>query len=115
MQPPKKRQIKIALPKDDPSAAYANTVMISHTTNEVIFDFLQVMPNDTHGRIQKRIVMTPVHAKLFLKALGENIERHEEKHGEIKIPERMTLADQLFKGMSPNEGDNDNDSGGDDA
>lgn len=100
MQPPKKRQLKIALPKDDPSAAYANTVMISHTNNEVIFDFIQVMPNDTHGRIQKRIVMTPVHAKLFLNALGDNIQRFENKNGEIALPERTTLADQLFKGVS---------------
>lgn len=109
MQPPQKRQLKIALPKDDPSAAYANTVMISHTNNEVIFDFIQVMPNDTHGRIQKRIVMTPVHAKLFLNALGENIQRFEDKNGEIRIPERTTLADQLFKGVSGSEGDNGDD------
>lgn len=113
MQPPKKRQLKIALPKDDPSAAYANTVMISHTANEVIFDFIQVMPNDTHGRIQKRIVMTPVHAKMFLNALGENIKRFENKNGEIAIPERTTLADQLFKGVSS--GDNDTEGEDDDA
>jgi len=109
MQPNKKRQVKLALPKD-PSAAYANTVMISHTNNEVIFDFIQMMPNDTHARIQKRIVMTAAHAKLFLNALTDNIDRFEEKHGEIELPQRpSSLADQLFRGLSP-DGDNNDDS-----
>lgn len=110
MQPkPKRRQLKLALPKD-PSAAYANTVMISNTNNEVIFDFIQAMPNDTHARIQKRIVMTPTHAKLFLNALQENITRYEEKHGEIELPQRpQSLADQLFSSVQePENGDDDN-------
>lgn len=110
MQAPKRRQLKLALPQD-PSAAYCNTVMISNTNHEVILDFIQVMPNDTHARIQKRIVMTPTHAKLFMRALGENIARYEDKHGEIDIPQRSaSLADQLFSGVQDNDnGDNDND------
>lgn len=111
MQAPKRRQLKIALPKDA-SAGYANTVMISNTTNEVIFDFIQVMPNDTHARIQKRIVMTPVHAKLFLNALQDNITRYEAKNGEIETPQRpQSLADQLFSSVQENgeNGDDDND------
>ena len=96
--PPKqstKKQIRLELPKD-PSAIYANTVMITHTANEVIFDFIQVMPNDDRARVQKRIIMTPTHAKLLLNALQENINKFEAKHGEIRAPQRHTLADQLF-------------------
>lgn len=36
----KKKQLRLELPKDA-SAIYANTVMITHTANEVIFDFAQ--------------------------------------------------------------------------
>lgn len=109
MSQPKKRQLKIALPKD-PSAAYSNTVLISHTANEVIFDFLQVMPNDTHARIQKRIVMTPTHAKLFMSALQENITRFEDKHGEIPTPARpASLADQLFQNVNSSDDESDDD------
>ena len=90
-----KKQIRLELPKD-PSAIYANTVMITHTANEVIFDFIQVMPNDDRARVQKRILMTPTHAKLLLNALQENINKFEAKHGEIRAPQRQTLADQLF-------------------
>lgn len=106
--PPNKRKIKLALPKD-PSAAYANMVMVTHNANEVIFDFIQVLPNDSHARVQKRIAMTPTHAKMFLKALDSNIQRYEDKHGDIDVPAQPdSLADQLFKGIADqNKGDDD--------
>jgi hypothetical protein len=88
------RKVKIELPRD-PSAIYANMVMITHTSNEVIFDFMQVLPNDERVRLQKRVMMTPAHSKLFLKALQDNMVKFEAKHGEIQTT-RHTLADQLF-------------------
>ena len=100
------RQIRLELPKD-PSATYSNTVMISHTNSEVIFDFIQIMPNDKRARVQERIVMTPSHAKRFLKALSENIQKFEDKHGEIVIPQKQSLADQLFGGIKPSGEDDD--------
>jgi len=108
---PQKRQLRLELPAD-PSATYSNTVMISHTTTEVIFDFIQIMPNDNRARVQKRIIMTPTHAKMFLSALAENINKFEESHGEISIPPRpQSLAEQLFGGVksgSSDEEDEDN-------
>ena len=73
------RKVKLELPKE-PSAIYSNMVMITHTASEVIFDFIQVMPNDNRARVQKRIMMTPMHSKFFLKALQENIAKYEAKH-----------------------------------
>ncbi len=105
-QPAKKRKLQLQLPKD-PSATYSNTVMISHTANEVIFDFIQIMPNDTRARVQKRIVMTPTHAKMFLKALDENVTKFEDKHGEITVPQRQSLADQLFGAVKPTSDEDD--------
>ena len=100
----KQRQIRLELPKD-PSAIYANTVMITHTANEVVFDFIQVMPNDDRARVQKRIIMTPTHSKMLLAALQENITKFEAKHGEIAAPQRHTLADQLFGAVKPEQED----------
>lgn len=102
---PQKRQLRLELPSD-PSATYANTVMISHTTSEVIFDFIQIMPNDNRARVQKRIIMTPTHAKMFLDALRENIEKYEKSNGEISLPPRpQSLADQLFGGIKSGSSD----------
>lgn len=98
------RKVKIELPKD-PSAIYSNMVMITHTANEVIFDFIQVMPNDNRARLQKRVMMTPTHSKLFLHALQENMTKYEASHGQIETPTRQTLADQLFGAIMPADDD----------
>lgn len=80
----------------------------SHTVGELIFDFIQIMPNDSRARVQKRLVVTPTHAKLFLRALQENIDKYEDKHDEIKVPQRQSLAEQLFGSVKP-EQDEDSD------
>ena len=100
-----KREVKIELPKD-PSAIYSNMVMITHTASEVIFDFIQVLPNDSRGRLQKRVMMTPTHSKLFLNALQESLTKYEAKHGAIETPARQTLADQLFGSVKSADDDN---------
>ncbi|GAB5493074.1 MAG: hypothetical protein Phog2KO_32890 [Phototrophicaceae bacterium] len=109
---PKKRKIKLEMPKD-PSGKYSNMVMISHNKNEMFFDFIQTFPHDPRAKVQQRIVMTPTHAKLFLQALQDNIERFETNFGEVTVPKRpASLADQLFGGIQSNineEEDEDND------
>ena len=96
----KKRRVRLKLPTDG-DAIYSNMVIITHNANEVIFDFVQVLPNDDRARIQKRIIMTPVHAKLFMNALRENMLKYEAKHGEIDSPPPQSLADQLFGAVQP--------------
>ena len=95
MSQPEKRQIRLEIPANL-SATYANAVIVSQTTSEIVFDFLQIMPNDPRARAQTRVVMTPTNAKLFLKALENNLARYEEKNGEIVVPQQSTLAEQLF-------------------
>lgn len=109
---PKKRKVKLEMPKD-PSGTYANTVMISHNKTEMFFDFIQMLPHDARARVQERLVMTPTHAKMFLRALTDNINRYEQNFGEIEIPQRpASLADQLFNSVqasNENEDDADDD------
>jgi hypothetical protein len=87
------RQLKLEIP-GNLQPTYANAAVINQTFSEIILDFLQVMPNDPRARVQQRIVLTPVNARLLLQALETNLKRYEEKHGEIATP--PTLADQLF-------------------
>jgi hypothetical protein len=47
--------------------------------------------------------MTPLSAKLLLRALQENLARYEAAFGEIPIPKNNTLAENLFKGLQPPE------------
>jgi hypothetical protein len=51
------------------------------------------------ARVYARIVMTPMNAKLLLRALGDNLGRYEAQYGEIALP--SGLAEQLFKPPKP--------------
>ena len=41
--------------------------------------------------------MSPLGAKLFFRALQENLSKYETAYGEIALPSDNTLADQLFR------------------
>jgi hypothetical protein len=91
-------RVQVELPPDL-RAVYANLALILHTTNEFFVDFAQLLPGIAKTQVHTRIVMTPTHAKLLYRALGENIERYEASHGEVDVP--PTLADQLFRTAKP--------------
>lgn len=115
MQPPippkNNRQIHLNIPADM-NAIYANGVLISQAPSEIFLDFMQMLPNTPQAKVQGRVVMTPINAKMFLQALQKNIENYEKKHGEIQLPPQpATLADQLFGGIAKPEQDPENESG----
>jgi len=103
---PNRRQIKVEMPRD-PSAIYTNTIMISSTANEMIFDLLQVLPHDHRARIQQRVVMTPASAKMLLGVLSQQIKRYEDKFGEITPRQPGSLADALFRDVAGGGDDDD--------
>lgn len=80
-------------------AIYSNFAVITHSPSEMILDFARLLPNMPKARIYARIVMTPMNAKLLLRALGENLSRFEAQYGEIIVP--TGLAEQLFKPPKP--------------
>jgi hypothetical protein len=99
--PPRHQKINIEVPSDL-EATYANFAMITHTASEVIIDFARVLPNTPTSKVYARIVTTPLHAKLLLRALNENLEKYEGQFGEIKLPaEGDALAQQFFGAIKP--------------
>ncbi len=81
----KRQKINIELGDRESEGIYSNLAMITHTPSEFIVDFARVLPGVPKGKVYARIVMTPYHAKLLKKALGENIEKYEAKFGQIKV------------------------------
>ena len=71
-QPSRRIQVKVEVPANL-DATYANFVVITHSPSEIILDFAQILPQKPKARIQTRVVMTPLNAKLLHRALGENI------------------------------------------
>jgi hypothetical protein len=98
-------QVKIEIPPNMP-AIYANFAVISHTLSEMVIDFAQILPQQPKARVQARVVMTPMHAKLLYRALGENINKYEAQFGEIQLPAQgPTLAQQFFSVRPSPEGE----------
>jgi len=94
--PPSAPQLQIELNEDVAEGVYSNLVMISHSPEEFILDFIRVMPGVPKARVKSRIVVTPGHAKRLLAALADNVQRYEVQHGEI--PETLPQAPVRFTG-----------------
>ncbi|MEM0961950.1 MAG: DUF3467 domain-containing protein, partial [Bacteroidota bacterium] len=75
--------LSIELSEEVAEGVYSNLVMISHSPEEFILDFIRVMPGVPKARVKSRVVVTPAHAKRLLAALADNIQRYEGQHGEI--------------------------------
>ena len=67
--------------------SYANLAIITHSNAEFVVDFVNVMPGTPKSKVKSRVILTPMHAKRFMKALVENVERYEAANG--------TIADML--------------------
>lgn len=85
---------------DDISLQYSNLVRVSHSPSDLVMDFGHVLPGQK-PKVVARIVMSPIGAKLFVKALNENLARYEATFGEIHLPGGASLANDLFKQIKP--------------
>ena len=62
--------------------------VVAHATG---FDFINIMPGSPKAKVRSRIILTPQHAKRFVKALNDNVQRFENAHGEIKDYEQPPI------------------------
>lgn len=82
---------------------YVNVVRIAHTPSELVLDFARLFPGSLNVPVLRRILMSPLSAKLFHRALTENLAKYETTYGEIVIPQKQSLADHLFGSLQPPE------------
>lgn len=75
--------VRIEIDEATARGAYTNLALISHSETEMIFDFLFVQPQTTKAKVVTRIISSPVHAKRFLWALKDNIQKYEARYGAI--------------------------------
>lgn len=105
MSSPVSRPVNPQLPPlqlpDDLKVEYANFVRIAHSPSDLVFDFAQVLPGANQAEVLARIVMSPLGAKLFYNALGDNLARYEASFGAIVIPSVSPLAEHLFRPPQP--------------
>ncbi|MDA3952192.1 MAG: DUF3467 domain-containing protein [Bacteroidales bacterium] len=82
-----KGQINIDLKEDIAQGVYSNLAVITHSSSEFVLDFVRVMPGVPKAEVKSRIILTPEHAKRFLNALQDNVEKYEKMHGPIRKTE----------------------------
>lgn len=87
----KQGQINIELDEKVAEGIYSNLAIINHSVSEFVVDFVSIMPGTPKSKVKSRIILTPQHAKRLLKALGENVKRFENVHGEIKDYEQPPI------------------------
>lgn len=96
-QPPQ-NQINIELTEEIAEGIYSNLAMIAHSNSEFVIDFIRLMPGVPKAKVKSRIVITPEHAKRFLLALKDNIDKYETAFGQIKRTEDMPKFPLNFGG-----------------
>lgn len=83
-QPNVPNQLNIEISEEVAEGTYANLAIITHSHAEFVIDFVNIMPGTPKSKVKSRIIFTPQHAKRFMKALIDNIQKYEAINGSIK-------------------------------
>ena len=84
-------QLNIEISEETAEGQYANLAFITLSNAEFLIDFVNVMPGTPKIKVKSRLIMTPQHAKRFMKALIENVNRYETANGSIKDLEEIQI------------------------
>ncbi len=84
-------QINIEISEEVSEGAYANLAIITHSHAEFVIDFVNVMPGTPKSKVKSRIILTPFHAKRFMKAMVENVKKFETANGTIQDMEAVEI------------------------
>lgn len=87
------QEMQIQVPPDVARGCYANQLLVAHTQEEFILDFILATP--PAGMVSARVIVSPTHAKRIAAALQENIGKYEARFGEIEnispaVPDTLT-------------------------
>ncbi len=79
------QDIKVNFPPNLQGGVYSNNMVVSHTKEEFVLDFLMVAP--PAGAVTARVIVSPGHMKRILAALQDNVSKYEHNFGTIQIAE----------------------------
>ena len=85
------QQLNIEISEELAEGQYANLAIITHSHAEFVIDFVNVMPGTPKSKVKSRIILTPQHAKRFMKALIDNVNRFEQANGKIQDLEEVQI------------------------
>jgi type III secretory pathway component EscV len=85
------QQLNIEISEEISEGSYANLAIITHSHAEFVVDFVNVMPGAPKSKVKSRIILTPFHAKRFMKAMIENVQKFETANGTIQDMETVEI------------------------
>jgi hypothetical protein len=74
-------EIKVKIADEVLKGCYANTLLVSHTAEEFILDFILSLP--PQAVCNARVILHPGHLKRVIVALQQNLARYETAHGAV--------------------------------
>jgi len=78
-------QIHIKIPEEILRGVYANQMVVRHSREEFVIDFINVCPPE--GIVNARVIVSPGHLKRMVAALAENLARYEQRFGAVTTSE----------------------------
>jgi hypothetical protein len=81
----KSQQIQINTTDEISRGRYSNLMLVSHSPDEFILDWLLNSPNGPH--LVSRIILSPSNVKRAIEALTINLKQYEDKFGAVKLIE----------------------------
>jgi hypothetical protein len=75
--------------------SYANMMTVSHTREEFVLDFLNLLP--PQGIVNARVITSPGHLKRIIAALSENLKKYEDQFGAIQDVTGPSASEIGFK------------------
>ena len=75
------QEIKVKIGEEVLKGSYANTLLVAHTAEEFVLDFILSLP--PQAVCNARVVVHPGHLKRIITALQQNLARYEAAHGTV--------------------------------
>jgi hypothetical protein len=74
-------EIKVKIADEVIRGSYANTLLVAHTAEEFVLDFILSLP--PQPVCNARVLLHPGHLKRVIAALQQNLALYEAKHGSV--------------------------------
>ena len=83
------QEVKVKISDEIKRGAYCNLMIVAHTKEEFIMDFILASPPE--AVVTSRVIMSPGHMKRTIAALQENLAKYEKQIGKVEeAPEPIT-------------------------
>jgi hypothetical protein len=89
------QELQIKFPDELIGGAYANNMIIAHTKEEFVMDFIMAAP--PAGTVTSRLIISPGHVKRILNAIADNIEKYEQTYGVIEEASEPNDEGEFYK------------------